>query len=466
MSMSAGGDAAAASRAVGCGCCARRAEQHGGPERWQDVKPVEPGESLDAAWAGQFPLSTRGRHIVNRHGQRFRFKGVNWYGASDAYHVVGGLDVQSLDVICETVSTLGFTVVRLPFSNEMLRSPAAAPGAVDFGKNPNLRGLSALELLDEVVRALGRQRVAVVLNNHTTYGEWCYGPDRNGLWFRPGSTRYTEAQWVEDWAMLAWRYSRCPNVVGFDLRNEVRFCPSTEGSACSSARVRPVHWPSWGGGSNLARLLGGCDWAKAASLAAKRVLALNPCALIIVERIIWPQRSLRSYAKDPGPLLPDLQGHLVLGVHHYSWTGPDLYVAFGGPRSLRYLFSALRTLGLLSKKNYGDMDRAELFDQLEREWGFVLDADICPVWVSEFGVPLDNCKEMQWFERFTAFLAAKDADWAYWPLNVGPKPASGHDESYGLLAERWLPKEGGDRRHSLLACGGDGGGGGGRSTGL
>ena len=33
-------------------------------------------------WVAQFPLSTKGRAIVNQHGERFRLRSVNWYGAS------------------------------------------------------------------------------------------------------------------------------------------------------------------------------------------------------------------------------------------------------------------------------------------------------------------------------------------------------------------------------------------------
>jgi hypothetical protein len=54
------------------------------------------GGDDDGVWTGQFPLTARGRHIVNRHGERYKFAGVNWYGASDGLHVVGGLADRSL----------------------------------------------------------------------------------------------------------------------------------------------------------------------------------------------------------------------------------------------------------------------------------------------------------------------------------------------------------------------------------
>eukprot|EP00439_Symbiodinium_sp_Y106_P006306 s1301_g1.t1 len=35
---------------------------------------------------------------------------------------------------------------------------------------------------------------------------------------------------------------------------------------------------------------------------------------------------------------------------------------------------------------------------------------------------------------------AKDADFAYWPLNVGPKPGGSEDEPYGILTNDWQPR--------------------------
>lgn len=403
-------------------------------EDFVDAEPIKPCSYLDQHWAQQFPLYTRGRHVMDQRGERFRLCGVNWYGASDANHVVGGLDVQRLEVICETVSSLGFNVVRLPFSNEMLRSQVP-PAAIDFELNPGLRGLSALEVLDEVVQCLGRHRVAVILNNHTTYGEWCGPPSKNSLWFDPG-TEYTPERWLEDWLMLARRYACCPHVVGYDLRNE----------------IRPIlfHWPVWRGRG--CRLPGtGHDWALAATAAAVRLLSVCPRALVVVERIVWPQAGLWDYAACPGPLLPELQGHLVLGVHHYAWSGPGRFLPrWSVPTRMGWADSLLRTAGLVSPLNYGDMGPEELAKQVRQEWGCVLEADLCPVWVSEFGADAGNADEMQWLKAFTQTLADSDADWAYWPLNVGPKPSCGSDEAYGILAPDWRPKDAGDKRLELL----------------
>eukprot|EP00929_Paragymnodinium_shiwhaense_P062799 TRINITY_DN3136_c0_g1_i3.p1 TRINITY_DN3136_c0_g1~~TRINITY_DN3136_c0_g1_i3.p1 ORF type:complete len:590 (+),score=118.56 TRINITY_DN3136_c0_g1_i3:47-1816(+) len=398
-------------------------------------EPIHGGERLDAKWLQQFPLSTKGRHVVTCQGERFRLRGINWYGASDTKHVVGGLDAQSLDVICRTVSDLGFTVVRLPFSNEMLRCKELPEGAVNFDVNPQLRNLSAVEVFDEVVRALGRHKVAIILNNHTTYGEFCGPPSGNSVWFDPYGP-FCEKQWFEDWLAVTRRYFRCPYVVGYDLRNEIR--------------PRLSIWPTWGsGGQNGLR--GRRDWSRTARHMALQLRGVNADALIVVERIVWPQRGLAAYAAWPGPLLPELQGKLVLAVHHYSWSGPGRFIPrWSVPRRWAWAVNRLRSIGLITKDNYGDMTTEGLRKQIELEWGFVLSRGLCPVWVSEFGAAAANPEEMSWLQKFVDILADYDADWAYWPLNVGPKPTCGNDEAYGMLAEDWTPKPRGDVRLSLL----------------
>ena len=77
---------------------------------------------LASTWLQMWPLSVRDGVIVDASGNRFPLRAVNWYGASDVNHCVGGLDVQNVDVIAESIAQMGFRAVRLPFSNELLRA--------------------------------------------------------------------------------------------------------------------------------------------------------------------------------------------------------------------------------------------------------------------------------------------------------------------------------------------------------
>merc|ERR1711957_959994 len=97
-------------------------------------------------------------------------------------------------------------------------------------------------------------------------------------------------------------------------------------------------------------------------------------------------------------------------------------------------------------------------EELYSQWIYLLKGETCPVWVSEFGTGPEPGYDLQWFENVVKILGSVDADFAYWPLNVGPKPGDGGDESYGMLSKEWMPKLEEDprlillRAHGLLPC--------------
>ncbi len=238
---------------------------------------------------------------MNTRGERFKLAGINWYGAAEGLHVVGGLNVAPLAEIAGTVEAMGFTVVRLPFSNEMLRRAAVPAGAIDFARNPTLRGRSPLEVLDAVVDALGAARVAVVLSNHATVG----GADSpvNGLWFHEGSAAYTEEAWRGDWVTLAARYRAKPWVVGCDLRNDVR----------PPVALRKASWPVWGSGdAPAAKHL--YDWSRAAGACARALVAAGHEGLVVVERVGWPQEGLAAILRPYPPWDPSAVGQTRPGA--------------------------------------------------------------------------------------------------------------------------------------------------------
>ena len=72
--------------------------------------------------AQTFPLSTGEVEgmvvVVDSDGARVKLACVNWYGAHMEGHVVNGLDRQTIASIANTINSLGFNCVRLPFSLE------------------------------------------------------------------------------------------------------------------------------------------------------------------------------------------------------------------------------------------------------------------------------------------------------------------------------------------------------------
>ncbi|MER5871923.1 cellulase family glycosylhydrolase [Streptomyces sp. NPDC002044] len=372
--------------------------------------PPEPVPVAAAAETWTPPLSTRGRHIVDARGERFRLRSGNWDGAQgswtgsgdradpaahhsgqNAHGIPLGLDRVPMSVLLADFRALGLNSVRLPFSNEMLRTAAPIPDAA-VAANPALRGRTPLQVFDAVVAALTDAGFAVILNNHTVTTRWCCGLDGNERWNSGQST----ARWADDWVFLARRYRDNPRVVGADLYNEVRRDVLDD--------------PNWGLGDQH-------DWHAAAQEAADRILTeANPDLLIVVEGINWTGLPVDGFPHGRPTLTPvralshtlTVSGKLVYSAHFYGYTGPRHSGATG--------------IGETSDPRYQDLTGAQL-EQILYEQAFFVSAETgahftAPVWISEFGIGADEngAAPRAWFERLTDRLTRSDADFAYWPL--------------------------------------------------
>lgn len=371
-----------------------------------------------AAGTWQPPLSTRGRYIVDAAGNRFRLKSANWDGAQgswtgsgssanpanhhagqDSYGIPLGLDRVPLPRLLADFHQLGINSIRLPFSNEMIHSTAAVPDAA-VTANPQLRGLTPLQVYDAVVAALTGDGFAVILNNHTNTSRWCCGIDGNERW----NSRQSTQQWADDWVFMARRYAADPRVVGADLYNEVRRDIMDD--------------PNWGLGD-------GHDWYAAAQFAADRILTEgNPALLIVIEGINWTGIPVDGLPHGRPTLTPvrtlshtPVAAHkLVYSAHFYGYTGPHHSGATG--------------LGETHDPRYQDLTRDQLYQALDDEAFYVPEESgqhfTAPLWISEFGIGAGETgtAARAWFGNFTDYLADHDADFAFWPL-VGWE---GHDD--------------------------------------
>src|SRR5258707_12057085 len=99
---------------------------------------------------------------------------------------------------------LVYNTIRLPSSSEMLHS-TAAPSGIDFSKNPDLQGLSALQIMDKIVGYADQIGLKIILDHHRS--EAGDGTSANGPWYGP---QHSQAEWGSDWEMLAQRYAHDP----------------------------------------------------------------------------------------------------------------------------------------------------------------------------------------------------------------------------------------------------------------
>ncbi|ACU69794.1 glycoside hydrolase family 5 [Catenulispora acidiphila DSM 44928] len=382
-----------------------------------------PAGSLAASWTG--PLSTSGRYVVDANGNRFKLIGGNWDGAQGhwlgsgsatdpaqnhagevSYNVPLALDRKPIPQILADFHSLGINTIRLPFADAMIHDTSTVPDAA-VTANPQLRGLTALQVYDAVVSALTGDGFAVILNNHTTSYRWCCGLDGNERWNSGQSTQ----QWESDWLFMVNRYRANKRVVGADLRNEVRRDTWDD--------------PNWG-------WYDAHDEYAAFEEAGNQILAADPDMLIVMEGINWYGIPAAGFSHGRPMLTPAANlsatliasNKLVYSAHFYSYTGPNNSGAAAG------------SAGSTSDPRYEDMTPDQLASAVNQEALFVTQSGqhfTAPVWVSEFGAAgrgETDTKEQTWLDTFTTILAANDTDFAIWPL-------IGYTATNGTLQDNW-----------------------------
>ncbi|MGB7357632.1 MAG: Calx-beta domain-containing protein [Mycobacterium sp.] len=349
----------------------------------------EPGTGVDPGW-----FSTSGNQIVDSAGNPVQIAGINWFGMESDIFTPHGLWTRNYQDMMDQMVELDFNTIRLPYSSEMLHT-TKAPSGIDFNKNPDLVGLSALQIMDKIVDYAGEIGMRVILDHHRSSAG--AGASENGLWY---NAEYTDAQWVADWQFLAQRYGADPTVIGADLHNE-------------------PHNGTWGGG-------GANDWAAAAERAGNAILDVNPNWLMFVEGVAvyegqsyWWGGNLMG-VKDR-PIVLDVPNRVVYSPHDYP--------------------NSVYNQPWFQTANFGEA----LPDKFEQMWGYIYQENIAPIYLGEFGTRLTDPKDVIWYEAITSYLSGdfdnngtidipegtQDLSWTFWSWNPNST------DTGGILSDDW-----------------------------
>ena len=107
-------------------------------------------------------------------------------------------------------------VIRLTFSLQLFYDDNVVDEKL-ISANPQLRGMTALQIFDATIDEITKSGLMVFLNNHTSKSQWCCSnDDGDGLWW---SKEYSEEKFFACLRALAKRYANNPRVIGNDLRN-------------------------------------------------------------------------------------------------------------------------------------------------------------------------------------------------------------------------------------------------------
>ena len=339
------------------------------------------------------PLHTEGGGLVDADGQPVQLTGVNWFGMETRTFAPHGLWARNYRDMLDQMAQAGFNTIRLPYSNQLFDA-GSTPQGIDFQKNPDLKGLTGLEIMDRIVAEAGQRGMFVILDRHRPNAD-----AQSDLWY---TDSVPESRWIDDWVMLATRYRGNPTVIGADLHNE------------------PHGAASWGDGNPRT------DWRLAAERAGNAILTANPDWLILVEGVehtgndwYWWGGNL-SGARD-APVRLSEPDKLVYSAHDY---GPGVYgqqwfSAPDFPNNLPRVWDA--------------------------HWGYLQREGVAPVLVGEFGGrSVGSDREGVWQHALLDYLKASKVSYTYWAWN----PDSG--DTGGILEDDWTTLD--QRKLAMLSA--------------
>jgi endoglucanase len=330
--------------------------------------------------AGDGYWHTSGNQILDANNQPVRIAGVNWFGFETANYVAHGLWTRNYKDMLDQMKSLNFNAIRLPYCNQMFDA-GSAPNSIDYNLNPDLQGLSSVQIMDKIIGYCGQIGLRIILDRHR--------PDsgsQSALWF---TAQYSEARWISDWQMLAQRYAGNPTVIGADLHNE------------------PHSPATWGTGAST-------DWNAAATRAGNAILSVNPNWLIFVEGVDcvsgdcdWWGGNLEGV--KTAQITLNVPNRLVYSAHEYATS-------------------------VFSQPWFSDPTFPNNLPGIwDKYWGFIYKQQIAPLWIGEFGSTLQSPLDQQWIDKLVVYLGtgATGINFTYWSWN----PDSG--DTGGILKDDW-----------------------------
>ncbi|NQZ09194.1 MAG: cellulase family glycosylhydrolase [Algicola sp.] len=354
---------------------------------------------------------TQGSKIHQPNGDEFKIKAVNWFGFQTPTYLVHGLWLMDVIEQLKKIKALGFNTIRLPFAHTTLLAGAKVDGFIaDLpGNSLFTKGMPAMDALDAFIKAAGEQGLNIILDRHSIMA----GVDDPDLWY---TDDVSQQQWIEDWQTLALRYRDNPIVIGADLNNEAH------------------DTATWGTGHPLT------DWRMAAQKGGDAVLAINPNWLIIVEGIDWSDDYFETHGTTTGgieqyPLTLNTPDKVVYSPHEY---GPD-------DSGYRHRWFGKHTTYAEAKAVW------------DSTWGYIVNNNIAPVLVGEFGgryvdktltellnypnrpdePELTQGDAARWFEYMVDYLDEGDVHFAFWGWTPNSTNTGGLiDDQYEVLSDK------------------------------
>ena len=348
-------------------------------------------------------LHAKGSRLYDMNGNEVWLTGANWFGFNCTECSPHYLWSGDIDDMVKDIADHGVNVLRLPVSTELLynwmvgdpdpvgsinpNNDPSYPFNVDLIKSDG-SVVNSMELFDILLAKCKKYGVKCFIDIHSpesnnsghNYGLW-YGKSFTG---RDGKkVEVTTDVWIETLAWCTDHYKGDDTLIGFDLKNEPH---SKYGGAPVDAIWDDSNAPN--------------NWKKAAQDCADAILAKNPHALILIEGVegfeghgAWWGGNLRGVAKYPvKPASGTSQ--IVYSPHDYGPVVSD-----------QTWFN----------KNF--TEKTLLDDYWYETWAYLVDKDMYPLLIGEWGGRLDGGDNEKWLGLLRDYMIKNHINHTFWCLN-------------------------------------------------
>lgn len=360
---------------------------------------------LFAAGTSDDYLTTNGSVIYDDVGNPVRLTGIAWFGfetENQAYH---GLWSVNMEEVLDRVANLGFNVLRIPLSvqlvNQWRNGDGAVPISVNYSVNPALEGMTSLQILDASIAYCKQIGLKVMLDMHRVVNTQMLN-----TWY---TDTYPVSDYEASWQWLAQHYVNDDTVIAADLFNEPHGTPGDTVMA------------KWDNSTDQN------NWKYEAEKVANLVLDVNPRLLVVIEGIESTPKDGYTYAetnsanydsnwwggnlrrvKDYPIDLGSRQSQVVYSPHDY---GPSVYAQ-------PWFYSGFSKETLIA-------------DCWEPNWLYIATQGLSPILVGEWGGRMDGGDNEKWVGALSETIVQYDLNHTFWCVN----PNSG--DTGGILLDDW-----------------------------
>lgn len=359
---------------------------------------------VSSAPGGDDWLHTDGSRILDGNGTEVWLTGLNWFGYNTGTNVFDGCWSCNMREALASIADHGFNLLRIPISAELVLSwkNGNYPEAnYNRAENPELEGLTSLQIFDLAIRTCKENGLKVMLDIHSVETD-SMGHMKN-LWY---TDKVSTEDYLDALAFLAERYKSDDTVIAFDLKNEPHGKPN-EAKAIWNDSEDPNNWKA------------------VAEKAGNTVLDINPNVLIMIEGIeIYP----KDIAANGDFSSTDS------GDYYFNWWGGNLRGVKDYP--IDFGSDAKNAQIVYSPHDYGPavfmqpwFEGGFTYESLQKDcwndnWLFIEKDNIAPLLIGEWGGFMTE-PNLSWMTCMRSLIKEYHLNHTFWCFNANSGDTGG-----------------------------------------